>query len=72
MDWCLNEIAPEELIGVFRAEGVLGMCAGCNHKELEVVKEKSRGGEYFEVVLCKRREDCQSYAMYNLGEGGVK
>ena len=71
-DWSLNEVAPEELIGVFGIDSALQMCADCNHRELEVIKEKTCAGCYFELVRCKHREDCQRYAMYNLGEGGVK
>lgn len=72
MDWCFREVAPEELIGVFGVECALNMCEECGRRELDVIKEKSCGGEYFEVIRCKHREDCQRYAMYNLGEGGVR
>lgn len=72
MDWSLNGVAPEELIGVFCVDGALEMCADCDKGELEIVKEKACGGCYFELVRCKHREECREYAMYNLGEGGVK
>lgn len=71
-DWSLNEVAPEELIGVFGIDSALQMCKDCDKRELEVIKEKSCAGCYFELVRCKHREECRDYAMYNLGEGGVK
>lgn len=72
MDWSLNGVAPEELIGVFGVDSALQMCEDCDKRELEIVKEKACAGCYFELVRCKHREECRDYAMYNLGEGGVK
>ena len=65
-------VAKEEFIGEFSAVALVGLCRGCDRRELDIEKVKACGGCYVEAVVCKHREECRARAMYELGEGGLK